>query len=150
MDFLELYKITCQNFENDIDRRIKMNQFYFTVAASISVATSYVLVNRKVILDLGFTEILFLAFAGSLLLMILFVNISWLIYIRAHSKLQLAQLQVIRKIEADLSYQSIGAVNEIFYKKVGKVDRTFAERLIPVSFLIFGMVLLAQAVIAKI
>ena len=150
MDVVEIYKIAHQNFENDIDRRIKMNQFYFTVSASISVAASFVFLNRKSIIELGFHETFFLAFISSILLMVLFVSISWLMYIRAHSKLQLAQLQVIRAIEGDLSHKTIGAVNELFYKEVGKFDRTYAERLIPISFLIFGTALLIQALATKV
>ncbi len=149
VDTIEFYKIACQNFENDIDRRLRMNQFYFTVSASISAAASFVLINKKMMSELGFTETLFITFIGSLLLMILSINVSWLVYIKAHSRLQIAQLEVIKSMEAKLSNVAIGAVNELFYKNVGRFDRTFAERLIPISFLIFGVALLAQVIIAK-
>lgn len=146
---IEFYKIVCQNFENDIDRRMRMNQFYFTVSASICVAASFVIINKKSIIEVGFSEITFLTFIGSLLTVILFINISWLAYIKVHGKLQLAQIQIIKAIEESLSHKGVGAVIDLFHQKPRRFTRTSAERLIPISFLIFGTALLAQVLISK-
>ena len=141
---VELYNILIRVYESELDRRIKMNQFYFTISASVTVATSFVLLNKKAIMDAGIASILLNRILFMFAFMVLVINVSWMSYIRAHSKLQEAQFEVMKIIEKELPYPLFTTMTELYAGKVGMLNRTFSERLIPLSFLFFGLTLLAQ------
>ncbi len=142
---LEIFKSYLTVMENDVDRRMKMNSYYFTLSASLTVAISFLITNKKAILD-NAPENLYIAFMIGFSLIELSINISWISYLRSHIRLQKAQIEVMKEIEKGLSFTPITLETKKYRQYVGPYTRTFSERLIPLSFLCFGAALLCYSV----
>ena len=98
--FLELYRMMVESSEKLIERRQKMNTFYFTIISSLFVIVGYLFK-----LDIAKNKFLEITIFFSFFAIIVFLCISWGNLIENYGKLNKAKFDVILRLEKNLEAQ---------------------------------------------
>jgi hypothetical protein len=152
-DKIDIYKAFIDTAERTIERRMRANQFYFSVIAALVIAYAYLAESRlkatattlsagvpstATAPDASATAAIDAAASAAfapplwvLPLFLLVVSVSWLMLLRSFRTLSAAKYATINEIEADLPLQPFQR-ERAQYKTLGRVRATTWEMAVPV------------------
>jgi hypothetical protein len=144
---IEIYKIFVDSAERNVERRMRINQFYFSIVAALFIAYAYMAEGKllgtaemirewsgRSSLPIGATERALATLPLWILpLFLMVIGMSWFSVLLSHRALSTAKYQVIGDIEKDLPVQPF--IQEwLYFKRVRKIETTQLELAIPLLF----------------
>jgi hypothetical protein len=149
---IEIYKMFVDTAERSVERRMRINQFYFSIVAALFIAYAYMAEGKL----RGAAEVMG-SWTGSstpavraieramvtmplwiLPLFLLVISMSWFSVLLSYRALSTAKYQVIAEIEKELPAQPFRQ-EWLHYKKNRKVETTQLELAVPVLFYLAAM-----------
>ncbi|NJM34087.1 MAG: hypothetical protein HC850_04495 [Rhodomicrobium sp.] len=131
--------------ERNIERRMRTNQFYFSITAAVFVVYSYLNANKiKNIATLPLSQSLdeFSIAMLALPVFLIIVSMSWFSLLLSFRSLSKAKYAVICEIESDLPIQPFTREWD-FYKKYRRTEITVLELVVPFLFYVIAAAVLA-------
>lgn len=138
---IEIYKTFVDTAERNIERRMRTNQFYFSLVAALFIAYSYlaetslkdtVITSNSV--DSAFANVP----SWALPLFLLVVSMSWFSVLLSFRALSTAKYAVISDLEKQLEFEPFNKEWE-YYKGSRKIETTQIELAVPILFYLVGV-----------
>lgn len=136
---IEIYKTFVDTAERNIERRMHINQFYYSLVAAIFVAFSYI--NNGSIREVftqGASKATEIVPIWLLPLFLIIVSLSWFSILLSFRALSSAKYRVILELERELPYDPFKREWD-HYKTIRKTEATQVELIIPIVFYLVGI-----------
>jgi hypothetical protein len=138
---IEIYKIFVDTAERNVERRMRTNQFYFSLVAASFIAYSYLAEGslKSAIISVNHAEpIIANVPSWALPLFLLIISMSWFSALLSFRALSAAKYSVILNLEKELEFEPFNREWE-YYKQARKIETTQIELAIPILFYFVGI-----------
>jgi hypothetical protein len=145
---IEIYKLFVESAERNVERRMRINQFYFSVVTALFIAYSYLAERKFSPFARALEEASAAKSAGNvailsvhlwlLPLVLVIVSMSWFSVLLSFRALSRAKYDVIGNIEKELPLQPFSAEWRQ-YKQLRRVEITQLEVALPIIFYFAGI-----------
>ena len=152
---IDIYKLFVETAERNVERRLRSNQFYFSIVAALFVAYSWLAQGRfpfatpaagAADTETGTQSLIEMAALSVPLwvlpLFLLVVSLSWLLVLLSFRALSAAKYKVVHEMEKELPFQPFDR-EWAHYKQIRKVETTQLELLVPLLFCVAAIAGLA-------
>jgi hypothetical protein len=137
---IEVYKLYVATAENNIERRLKMNQYYYSVVVAIFIAYAYLAEGKlNASLSASLASLPTVAIIWGLPAFLLIVSAAWLLQLHSARRLTQAKYSVIAALERDMLLKPFDLEWQAIRKQRGVPRGSTMEMIVPALFVALSL-----------